>query len=69
MNRVESELVNELLVLRVNIQSPAGEEVSKLYASRTTPTFIMFDPQGEEIWRSIGNLDPEKVRASLEEFH
>lgn len=65
MNRLESELSKDMLFLRVDIQSPVGKELSAIYASRTTPTFILFDPQGEEIWRSIGLLDPEQVRASI----
>ena len=69
MNRLETELGNEMLILRVDIQSANGKEISKLYPSRITPTFILFDPQGEEIWRSIGNLDPEKVRDSLKDYN
>lgn len=65
MNRLETELSKDMLFLRVDIQSPEGKVLSGLYASRTTPTFILFDPQGEEIWRSIGLLDPEQVRTSI----
>lgn len=65
MNRLEAELSEDMLFLRVDIQSPEGKDLSEIYASRTTPTFILFDPQGEEIWRSIGLLDPEQVRTSI----
>ena len=69
MNRLEAELGNEMLFLRVDIQGANGKEASDLYGSRITPTFILFDPQGEEIWRSVGSLDPEKVRESLKQFN
>ncbi len=65
MNRLETEFSEELIVLRVDVQSSVGKELSKKYSSRTTPTFILFDPHGEEMWRSIGILDLEKVRSSI----
>jgi thioredoxin-related protein len=66
VNGIETELNDQLIVLRVDIQSPAGQELSDQYAARATPTFIFFDPSGVELWRSIGQLDPEQVRASLD---
>ncbi len=30
-----------------------------------TPTFIFFDAEGHELWRMVGEFDPQKVRDSL----
>ena len=65
MNRLETNYTEQLIVLRVNIQSAAGEELSAIYGSRATPTFIFFDADGLEQWRMVGTLDEEKVIASI----
>jgi hypothetical protein len=31
-----------------------------------TPTFILFDPQGAEAWRTVGMLDGEAVSSQLD---
>lgn len=65
MNGLETELEGELVVLRVDINSPTGRELSADFGSRVTPTFIFFNPAGEEVWRQFGTLDPGRVRSSM----
>ncbi len=65
MDGLESELGPRLRVIRVNIQDPVGRELAPVYHFEYTPTFIFFDRQGNELWRSIGEIDPAKVRASM----
>jgi hypothetical protein len=31
-----------------------------------TPTFVFFDAGGEELWRTVGTLDPGVVRQLLQ---
>jgi thiol-disulfide isomerase/thioredoxin len=65
LDSLEAELANELTVIRLDVASPAGEDLRgtlKLYA---TPTFILFDAQGNEIWRRVGTLDPGEVREAV----
>ena len=52
-------------ILVVDVYTVAGRELTAEYNSIGTPVFIFFDPDGGELWRSIGTLDPDKVRASL----
>jgi thioredoxin-related protein len=40
-------------------------ELAPVYGFEFTPTFIFFDAQGNEIWRMIGEFDPQQVRDSL----
>lgn len=65
MNGLQTELVGELVVLRVDVNSPTGRELTAEYGSRVTPTFIFFDSAGEELWRQFGTLDRDRVRASM----
>ena len=65
VNGLQAELAGKLTVLRVDINSPAGREMSAQTGSSATPTFIFYDGSGNELWRQIGSLDAEKVRASV----
>ena len=65
MDELEAELGNQILFIRLNIQESVGRELAPVYGFEFTPTFIFFDAKGNELWRSVGNFDPQKVRDSL----
>jgi thioredoxin-related protein len=71
VDELEQELNNgvsigkQIHVIRLNIQEPVGRELSAVYGFEFTPTFIFFDGQGNEVWRTIGSFDPQQVRDSL----
>jgi len=62
---LESEYKGRLVIIRVDIQSDTGRTLAPLYDFQYTPTFIFFDDRGNELWRSIGQLDTAKVGESL----
>ncbi len=62
---LEKELGDKLLVIRLNIQDPVGRALTKPYNFQYTPTFIYFDAQGVELWRTIGSLNLDRVRDSV----
>lgn len=55
----------KLYVIRLNIQEAAAQQLAPIYNFEVTPTFIFFDAQGNEVWRTVGEFDPQKVRDSL----
>jgi thioredoxin-related protein len=61
---LEVEFPTQLKVVRVDVQSAFGRELAREYGT-FTPTFVLFDAQGEELWRVVGSLDAEKVRQSI----
>ena len=65
MDELEAELGNQILFIRLNIQESVGRELAPVYGFEFTPTFIFFDAEGIELWRSVGDFDPQKVRDSL----
>lgn len=65
MDGLEQELGPKLRVLRVDVQQPVGRELAPVYDFEYTPTYIFFDAQGHEVWRSIGEIDAARVRSSL----
>ena len=66
MDGIEQDYAGRLLVIRLNIQEEVGRELAPLFGFEFTPTFIFFDAQGTELWRSVGDLDLERLRQSLE---
>ncbi len=66
VDQIEAEHQGQLVVIRLNVQEEAGRELGEYYMFNFTPTFIFFDAQGTELWRSVGNIDPQQVRNSLE---
>jgi thioredoxin-related protein len=62
---LEQEFEERLVVIRVDIQSQTGSQLTSQFGSRVSPTFIFFDAAGKEIWRSFGSIDAEQVRNDL----
>jgi thioredoxin-related protein len=62
---IESEYSGRLIVLRVNVQDADGMVLARQHAVLGTPTFIFFDPQGNELWRRVGTISPAQVAESL----
>lgn len=62
LNQLEVDLADKLKVVRIDVASAAGQEFSRQLNLQFTPTFILFDPQGNEIWRQVGGLDDVQVR-------
>jgi len=62
---IEQDDAGKLLVIRLDVQSQVGRELGAAMDFRFTPTFIFINAQGQELWRSIGQLDPKRVQESL----
>jgi thiol-disulfide isomerase/thioredoxin len=71
VDALEEELNNRIGIgkqihfIRLNIQETVGMELAPVYKFEYTPTFIFFDAQGNEVWRTVGIFDAQKVRDSL----
>ncbi len=66
VDELETELGDRIHIIRLNIQNQTGMELAPVYAFNFTPTFIFFDAEGNEVWRTIGGFDPQKVRDSIQ---
>jgi len=64
VNELKEEFPNTLQVVSVDVQSALGRGLVREYGN-FTPTFIFYDEVGNELWRSVGTLDADKVRQSL----
>ncbi|MES0339211.1 MAG: hypothetical protein ABUK16_06250 [Anaerolineales bacterium] len=62
---IEKQHADDLNVIRVNVQDEALQPLLETYAFQFTPTFILFDPTGEEILRTVGAINPEVIDKAL----
>jgi thioredoxin-related protein len=65
VDELEKETEDQLYIIRLNIQETTGMELAPVYDFEFTPTFIFFDAEGNELWRMVGEFDPQQVRDSL----
>ena len=65
---IEREHEQQLSVIRLNVQDPAGEALLERFGFRFTPTFIFFDGAGVELQRWVGAIDSAEVRQLLEDL-
>ena len=62
---IKNEFSGELHVIRVDIQSETADDLRKDYDFSITPTFLLFDEEGNLIWRQTGSLDVDQLRSNL----
>jgi thioredoxin 1 len=67
VDRLENELGERLRVIRLNAQDEIGRNLAPVYMLEYTPTFVLFDSQGNELLRQTGDLDTERVKDLIEE--
>jgi len=63
---LEQDLEGQLRVVRLNVNSAAGRELGARWRANLTPTFLLFDGAGREVWRSIGAPSANAIQAQLE---
>jgi thioredoxin-related protein len=66
VDELETKLGDHIHVIRLNVQENVGRELAPVYGFSFTPTFILFDATGKELWREVGGLDVQRVYESLD---
>ncbi len=62
---LEQDAGETLHIIRINAQETVGNDLAAHYGLGFTPTFILFDARGNELWREVGSLDVQHVRDSI----
>lgn len=62
---IERENKATLTVIHLNAQDAAAREIAARFRLEFTPTFVFLDANGEELWRTVGAVDPLLVRRQL----
>ena len=63
---IEREHGAALEVIHLNIQDAAGAKLAEEFGAQYTPTFLLFDSQGELLFRVVGAIDPSQVREAID---
>lgn len=58
---LERALHGRMAVVRVDIESPAAQMVVRRYGLRATPTYVLVDGSGREVWRQVGGSPDRAV--------
>jgi hypothetical protein len=62
---IERQHAGQLIIVRLNVQDPSALPWLSRFGFQVTPTFILLDASGQEWWRSVGSIDPERVADTL----
>jgi protein-disulfide isomerase len=49
----------------LDIQNATGRALSRDLGAVYTPTFILYDAQGQELLRRVGSLTPDDIQQAL----
>ena len=55
-------------MVRLNVQDRDAQAVLAQLGFRFTPTFILLDGGGQEIWRAVGVIDANEARTEVNRF-
>ena len=65
VDRLERELAEQVLVLRLSVYGDAGRGAAARYGVRAVPTFVVFDAEGTAVAQSSGLPDGARLRELL----
>ena len=63
---LERELGDRVQVIRLNALDAASLEIAHSLGFRFTPSYAIFDREGNEVWRSQGRIDREEALQVVE---
>lgn len=66
VNGLEKEWAGTVRVVQVNIQNNESRALVDRLDARFTPTFVLFDAAGEEVWRAVGTINADEVRRQVQ---
>jgi thioredoxin-related protein len=62
VNGLQEEWGEQVLVLQVNVNHKESRSLVEQFEGQFTPTFVLFDAAGQEVWRATGSIDPAEAR-------
>ncbi len=68
MDGLEADWGDQVQVVRINIHDETAEGLKTRLDFEFSPTFILFDGAGNEVWRERGSLDPDAVKQEVSAF-
>ena len=66
VNGLQEEWADNVLVMQLNIHQQANEQLIRQIDAQFTPTFVLLDESGAEVWRQVGVIDANEARRQVE---
>ncbi len=66
VNGLKEEWADDVLVLQLNIHQKANEQLVRQLNAQFTPTFVLLDESGDEVWRHVGVIDATEARRQVD---
>lgn len=66
VNGLEEEWGDQVLVVQVDIHASENQTLLSSLNVQFTPTFVLYDLKGQEVWRSVGAIDAVEAREKVE---
>ena len=66
VNGLEEEWAGSVEVVQINIRDRDNRALVERIGASFTPTFVLFDGAGQEVWRSVGSINAGEVRQQVE---
>jgi len=68
VNGLKEEWAGSVQVLQVNIHDRENRALTERLNAQFTPTFVLFDASGQEVWRSVGQIDADEARVKVKDL-
>ena len=65
VNGLRSEWGDDVQVVQIDVHRSENQALIDQIGFRFTPTFVLYDEDGREIWRASGGLSADEVRRQL----
>jgi thioredoxin-related protein len=66
VNGLEQDWGDRVRVIQLNVHDGDARELIARLDFRFTPTFILFDKGGREVWRKVGSIDADEVQEQVD---
>lgn len=69
MDGIEADLEGQADVLRLDILSDVGGEAMETYEVKAVPTILVFDGEGQVLFRQVGKPDADAIRWTVADWY
>jgi hypothetical protein len=67
VNGIEQAHQAKLKVIRLNANEQAGRNAGADFNFEFTPSFLLLDGDGRQLWRGIGSINPRQIQELLDQ--
>jgi thioredoxin-related protein len=66
VDRLAKQVQDRAGFISVNVATPTGLDIVRMYGVRATPTLLVFDGEGRVVYSHVGVPDPSAVAKAVE---